>query len=207
MFLNRTDAGKQVAQRLLDYKNQEGVVLAVPRGGVVIGFEVAKALDWPMDLLLIKKLGHPKNKEYAIGAASLTDKVIVPHSEVSDEYIENETRKVRERLKEMRFKFLGDQAFIQIEEKVVIIVDDGIATGNTILASIELLKKQKPKKIIIAVPVAPERAVETLRKEVDELIVLDVPESFYGIGQFYEDFTQVSDEEVINDLERINRYG
>jgi predicted phosphoribosyltransferase len=206
MFLNRSDAGKQLAKKLAKYKSQKGVVLAVPRGGVVVASEVASELDWPMDLLLIKKLGHPKNKEYAIGAVSLFDKVVIPHEGVSTDYIENETRLIRERLIEMRQKFLGDAPLINLENQIVIVVDDGIATGNTIYAGIELLKMQRPQKIVLAVPVGPERVYELLKKQVDEIIVLEVAEIFYGVGQFYQDFTEVSDEEVINDLKKVNRY-
>jgi putative phosphoribosyl transferase len=205
MFLNRADAGKKLARRLGKYRKQEGVVLAVPRGGVAIGFEIAKELNWPMDLLLIKKLGHPKNKEYAIGAASLTNKIVIPHAEVLDEYVEKETREVRNLLLEMRRKFLQDQPLVDIKEKVALVVDDGIATGNTIFASIGLLKLQKPRKIIIAVPVAPKKLISLLEKEVDEVIALQVPDIFFGIGQFYEDFSQVSDEEVVLELEKISK--
>ena len=203
MFLNRIDAGQQLAKKLKEYQHEQGVILAVPRGGVAVAYEVAKELEWPMDLILIKKLGHPKHKEYAIGAISLFDRIVIPHADVSDEYIESETKQVRERLMEMRQKFMGNKPLVDVKGKTAIVVDDGIATGNTIYAAIELLRKQNPRKIIVASPVAPQSTVSKLMMEADELIVLDIPEEFIGVGRFYEDFTQVTDEEVIHDLQKL----
>jgi predicted phosphoribosyltransferase len=203
MFLNRIDAGQQLAKKLKEYQHEQGVILAVPRGGVAVAYEVAKELEWPMDLILIKKLGHPKHKEYAIGAVSLSDRIVIPHADVSDEYIESETKQVRERLMEMRQKFMGNKPLVDVKGKTAIVVDDGIATGNTIYAAVELLRKQNPRKIIVASPVAPQSTVSKLMMEADELIVLDIPEEFIGVGRFYEDFTQVTDEEVIHDLQKL----
>ncbi|MCU0384761.1 MAG: phosphoribosyltransferase [Flavihumibacter sp.] len=202
MFQDRIEAGLSLAQQLSKYKNDNGIVLAIPRGGVPVGYAVARELGFPLELVLTKKIGHPNNKEYAIGAASLTDYFIVPHEEVPAGYIENELIKVRERLAEMQDRFDAKKEAINLEGKTVIIVDDGIATGNTLLATVQLIKKSRPKKIIIGVPVAPEEAVRKLTKQVDDLVVLLIPDMFYGVGGFYEDFSQVSDEEVIDWLNK-----
>jgi putative phosphoribosyl transferase len=203
VFKDRKEAGKRLAINLQKYKKDEGVILAIPRGGVAVAFEVAKLLKWPMDLMLIKKLGHPKQKEYAIGAVSLKSIVVLPHPDVFNDYIKAEADLIRQRLREMRKIFLGYEPPVPVSQKTVIVIDDGIATGNTLLAGIELLKEEKPKKIIVAAPVASKSSVEAIGKEVDEVVVLDIPEKFIGVGQFYENFTQVTDEEVISDLQKI----
>ena len=150
-----------------------------------------------------KKIGHPANKEYAIGAASLNDYFVIPHEYVTNEYIQHELVQIRSKLREMYKKFMGDKEPESLNGRTVIVVDDGIATGNTLLGTIQVLKKSNPGKIIIAVPVASSTAVEKLSKEVDELIAVLVPEEFYGVGAFYEDFRQVSDEEVMFYLDKL----
>jgi putative phosphoribosyl transferase len=197
IFSDRIEAGKLLAEKLKKYKNDPGVILAVPRGGVPVAYDIARELGFPIEVILIKKIGHPANKEYAIGAASLTDYFILPHTGVTEEYIQQELKRLRRRLKEMYTTFMGDKEPEKLEGKTVIIVDDGIATGNTLLGTINVLRKSKPSKIIIAVPVASKSAYEKLSEEVDEVVALMVPDTFYGVGAFYEDFQQVSDEEVL----------
>jgi putative phosphoribosyl transferase len=197
IFRDRIEAGKLLAEKLKKYKNDPGIVLAVPRGGVPVAYDIARELGFPIEVILIKKIGHPANREYAIGAASLTDYFILPHTGVTEEYIQQELKRIRRRLKEMYTTFMGDNEPEKLEGKTVIVVDDGIATGNTLLGTINVLRKSKPSKIIIAVPVASRSAYEKLSEEVDEVIALMVPETFYGVGAFYEDFQQVSDEEVL----------
>ncbi|MGZ5134760.1 MAG: phosphoribosyltransferase, partial [Flavitalea sp.] len=133
MFRDRIDAGMLLAAKLARYKNDPGVVLAVPRGGVPVAYVVARELGFPIEVILTKKIGHPMNKEYAIGAASLTDYFILPHENVTEEYIEQELERVRSRLKEMYTRFMGDEEPQELQGKTVIIIDDGIATGNTIM--------------------------------------------------------------------------
>lgn len=203
MFRDRTEAGLMLAEKLRKFKNEPGVVLAVPRGGVPIAYFVARELGFPIEVILTKKIGHPSNKEYAIGAASLNDYFIIPHEYVTNEYIQNELVQIRTKLKEMYRKFMGDKEPESLNGKTVIVVDDGVATGNTLLGTIQVLKKSKPGKIIIAVPVASSSAVEKLSEEVDEVIAVLVPEEFYGVGAFYEDFSQVSDEEVMFYLDKL----
>ena len=203
MFRDRSEAGLLLAQKLKKYKNMPGIVLAVPRGGVPVAYEVAKELGFPIEVILTKKIGHPGNKEYAIGAASLTDYFVIPHENVTQKYIEQELVRIRTRLKEMYLRFMGDKEPENLEGKTVIVIDDGIATGNTLLGTIQVLKKSNPGKIIIGVPVASENAVRKLSKEVDEVVAVFIPEEFYGVGAFYEEFAQVSDEEVMFYLDKL----
>ena len=203
MFRDRTEAGLLLAEKLKKFKNDPGVVLAVPRGGVPIAYFVARELGFPIEVILTKKIGHPANKEYAIGAASLNDYFVIPHEYVTNEYIQHELVQIRSKLREMYKKFMGDKEPESLNGRTVIVVDDGIARGNTLLGTIQVLKKSNPGKIIIAVPVASSTALEKLSKEVDEVIAILVPEEFYGVGVFYEDFRQVSDEEVIFYLDKL----
>lgn len=197
MFKDRIEAGLELAKKLEKFKNRAGVVLAVPRGGVPIAYVIAKSLGYPLDLVLTKKIGHPANKEYAIGAVSLTEKFVIPHEGVTDEYIDQETLKIRKRLKDMYRDYMGEQHEpADITGKTVLVIDDGIATGQTLLATIHMLRKQQPQELIIAVPVASHSSLKKLSAEADEVICLLVPEDFYGVGAFYDDFSPVSDEEV-----------
>jgi putative phosphoribosyl transferase len=207
MFQDRKEAGRLLAAKLKKYKNEQGIVLAVPRGGVPLAYIVAMELGFPVEVILTKKIGHPMNKEYAIGAASLSDYFVIPHSEVSEQYIERELQVIRTRLKEMYKKFMGNKTPENIEGKTVIVIDDGMATGNTLLGTIELIRKSRPGKIIIGVPVASKNAVEKLSKKVDEVVTLLIPEIFYGVGAFYENFNEVSDEDVIFYLSKLNSFG
>jgi predicted phosphoribosyltransferase len=196
-FKNREEAAILLAAKLKKYQHEHCVVLALPRGGVPMAQIVAKELKAPMDLILVKKIGHPLNKEYAIGAASFYDSIIEPHENVSDAYIMKEVETIRARLKEMHEKFIGHQKTISIEGKVAIIVDDGVATGHTIVAAIKIIRKKNPSKIVLAVPVSSKDALEKIKQLADETICLLQPTDFSGIAAFYEDFNQVSDEEVI----------
>ncbi len=205
MFTDRIEAGALLAQKLKKYRGRPGVLLAVPRGGVPVAYAVAKELGLPLDLILTKKIGHPVNREYAIGAVSLTDSFVVPHGGVSQTYIDREIKTIRERLKEMYRKFMGDKEPESYVGKTVIVIDDGIATGNTLLGTINMLRKSKPAKIVIAVPVASDSAVQLLSEVADELVVVLIPEEFYGVGAFYENFEQVTDEEVIYYLDKLSR--
>ncbi|MBS1914724.1 MAG: phosphoribosyltransferase [Bacteroidetes bacterium] len=205
MFNDRMEAGKLLAMELKKIigKNEQDIILAVPRGGVPVAYAVANVLNLPVEIVLTKKIGHPMNKEYAIGAVSLEDCFIIPHEDVSEEYVEEETRKIRSRLREMYQRFMGGKHPQNIQGKTVIVIDDGIATGNTLLATVRLLRKQNPQKIIVASPVASWSAVQKLKQEADEVVVLLVPQEFYGVGSFYRNFEQVDDEEVIYYLDKI----
>jgi putative phosphoribosyl transferase len=204
MFTNRREAGRMLATRLRKYKNIPGVVLAVPRGGIPVAYEIAKELNIPLEVILIKKLGHPNNKEYAIGAVGLKDSFVLPHENVTQYYIETEITNIRQRLKEMQTSFLGDKEPEDLANKTVIVVDDGVATGNTLLGTLQVIRKSNPHKIVLAVPVASQSAVEKLEPFVEEMVVLLCPESFRSVGLFYSDFSQVSDEEVLHYLNKLN---
>lgn len=204
MFLNRSDAGKQLAAKLKKYQNTPSIILAVPRGGIPVAYEVAKELKLPVEVVLAKKLGHPMNKEYAIGAVGLTDRIVVPHDDVEEDYIEEETERIRKRLEIMRRQFIGDKHPADLKDKIAIVIDDGIATGTTLLATIKILRKQQPAKIVIAVPVVAQSVFERFTSEADEIVAVLVPQTLYGVGRFYEDFRQTSDEEVIDLLNSLN---
>ena len=200
MFGNRIEAGKLLAKKLEKFKNTNTIILGIPRGGIPVAYSVAKELSLPLEVILTKKIGHPLNKEYAIGATSLKDYIITPHEDVTDEYIQIEIAAVRSNLKEMQYKYTGNGAPLQLKGKTVVVIDDGIATGNTILETILIIKKSCPLKIIVAVPVASRSSIKKLSKEATKIIVLESPEEFYGVGSFYESFDQVTDEEVIEFL-------
>lgn len=202
MFSDRTDAGIQLGERLQDYRKEDVVVLAVPRGGLPVAALIAKALDVPLDVALSKKLGHPLNKEYAIGAVSMENVILSDAEGISEVYIKEETRRIREILK-IRFDQYYEQGSpINLKNKTVIIVDDGIATGNTIMATVDLAKTQHPEKIVVAVPVAPKSTIRKLENlpNVDDVVCLQTPFNFYAVGQFYTKFPQLSDEEAIRIL-------
>lgn len=206
MFRDRIDAGRQLSEKLMKFKEEDVVVLAIPRGGLPLGAIVAKTLDAPLDVALTKKIGHPSNKEFAIGAVSLDDIVLTNAMGVTQGYITEETKHIRKKLLKRHDEYYKKRLPQNVKNKTVIIVDDGIATGNTLLATIELVSKQHPKKIIVAIPVAPNSAIKKLEntQKIDEVICLQVPYNFQAVGQFYEDFYQVSDQEAIQLLEEAN---
>jgi predicted phosphoribosyltransferase len=203
IYRDRIEAGEILAASLKHVQTAKGVVLAVPRGGIPVACVVAKKLNMPVNLLLTKKIGHPANKEYAIGAVSVSDVYITPHEHIPESYIKNETEKIRARLREMYQVFLGDEKPQDVTGKLVIIIDDGIATGQTLMSTIQMLRRQKPAKLIIAVPVSSRQAFEKLSPMVDEMICPLLPKEFWGVGAFYEDFAQVSDEEAVRFLRRL----
>tara|TARA_R110001592_G_scaffold366_10_gene2147 strand:+ start:28269 stop:28910 length:642 start_codon:yes stop_codon:yes gene_type:complete len=206
MFKDRNVAGKQLAKKLIKFKEENVVVLAIPRGGLPLGAQVAKSLQAPLDVVLTKKIGHPTNKEYAIGAVSLESIVLTNAMGIDKSYIDQETARIRKTLSDRYNQYYKYQSQANLKNKTVIIVDDGIATGNTLLATIELVYKQKPSKIIVAIPVAPASAIYKLSntENVDEVICILIPDNFRAVGQFYENFEQVSDREAIQILEITN---
>jgi predicted phosphoribosyltransferase len=200
IFQDRIDAGLALSQHLQHYKSVDGIVLAVPRGGVPVALPVAQILQLPLELVLSKKIGHPMHKEFAIGAVSLNGQVISPNAFASNEYIQQETLHIREQLRAMYKKFMGNKQPTPIKGKVIIIVDDGVATGHTLLSTIEMIKKEGPKKLVIAVPVASKQAAQKLSEVVDEFVCVWIPSHFRAVGEFYAEFAQVSDEDVIEML-------
>lgn len=206
-FKDRIEAGIVLAEKLLHYKDHNVVVIAIPRGGLPLGAVVAKQLNAPLDVALTKKIGHPYNKEYAIGAVSLNSRILSAAIEASEEYIEEETKQIRELLAHRQKQYYKNLQPQNIKGKTVIIVDDGIATGNTILATIKLIYQNQPNNIVVGIPVAPPSAVEKLKTSpyVHEVICLKTPYNFRAVGQFYDEFNPVTDEEAIQILEECNQ--
>lgn len=208
MFKNREEAGRLLYKELLEYKDKkDAIIVTIPRGGLPIGYTLAKQLNLPLEITLSKKIGHPYNKEYAIGAVTLEDKILSrAASQVSEDYIDEETIKIRQLLKERFKQYYGTDKPISLKGKTVIIVDDGVATGNTLISSIQLIEKQQPAKIVVALPIASKSALKRIRDLilVENTICLDAPENFRAVGQFYNEFNQVNDKEVIELLRKAN---
>jgi len=204
LIANRTIAGQNLAEALSSYVNQENViVLALPRGGVPVAFEICEKLHAPLDLLLVRKLGTPGYAELAMGAiASGGIKVLntqIVHSyDVSQSALDAVEQKERLELNRRSDLYRGDRPYPNLNHKVVILVDDGLATGATMHAAIDAVKQQNPMKIIVAIPVAPADSIETLRQMVDEVVCPRKPRQLSSIGQWYTDFSQVGDATVID---------
>jgi len=200
MFADREDAGKQLAEKLARYKSEDAVVLALPRGGVAVGYEIAQALKLPFDIVVVRKIGPPGNPEYAVCAVDEKGTRLCNEGEarkVDEKWLAEETERQRQEAVRRIKKYRGNRAPAALQGKTVIIVDDGIATGLTMRLAVAAIKKQHPQKIIVAVPVAPLDAMRELRKEA-EVVVLEPPEEFMGaVGAHYKNFPQVEDEEVI----------
>lgn len=204
IYTDRNDASLKLISLLEKFKSDKCVILAIPRGGVPIGYNIARKFHFPMDLLLTKKIGHPLNKEVAIGAVSLENEIVDDYPYISKGYIEDQILEIREALKNRYEKFVGDRTPVNVKNKTVIIVDDGIATGNTLLAAIKMIRGKSPKKIVVAVPVAPTDSAQKISDNVDEFICPLITDNFIGVGGYYMDFYQVSDEEVIQFMNKIN---
>ncbi|RKS53728.1 putative phosphoribosyltransferase [Gillisia mitskevichiae] len=206
-FKDRKEAGQILAIKLQKYKDDDAIVLAIPRGGVPLGYAIAKSLKLPLEVVLSKKIGHPLHKEYAIGAVTLKNRVLSDvTSHISSEYIEMETKRIREKLKKRFHEYYGNRKPLPLKGHTLIVVDDGIATGNTILSTIEMLFEEKPHKMIVAIPVASNNALQKLQHSqyIDEVVCLLVPENFRAVGQFYQDFEQVDDATVARLLNEAN---
>lgn len=207
MFLDRVDAGKKLAQALMPYNGQPAVVYALPRGGVVIGVEVAEALKIPLDLIIVRKIGHPLSPEYAIGAVTEDgDLVSNPQETVQldPEWIASAVAEQTAEAQRRRRLYLKGRDSVDVRHKTAILVDDGLATGFTMEAAIRQLRKRHPEKIVVAVPVAAADSASRIRDEVDELVVTHMPGNGFGaIGSYYRRFEQVSDEEVIALMARV----
>jgi len=201
LFRDRVDAGKKLGETLKKTMKKDVVVLAIPRGGVVVAKEVADALGAPLDVIVTRKISPPGEPEYALGAVTQEGEVIMDRQAAESlgadrDYIEAEIAKKREEVRDRTKKFRGNRPFPSLEGKVVVIVDDGIATGSSVGAAVLSLKKLKPKEIVVAVPVAPADAVETLTDDGNRVVCLETPGPFFSIGEFYGDFEQVDDDEV-----------
>lgn len=204
-FIDRIDAGRQLAKALARYKNQRPVVLALPRGGVPVAAEVATALDAPLDLILVRKIGVPSQPELAMGAVVDGAEPMVVRNEdviqltgVSESDFDAIRDEQLAEIERRRTLYLGDRPHPKLSGRTVIVVDDGIATGATTRAALHAIGKRKPAKLVLAVPVAPTDTLKKLQGEADDIICLEDYEDFGAIGLFYSDFHQVSDTEVIS---------
>jgi len=208
IYKDRKDAGIQLASRLTKYKDREDVlVLALPRGGVVIGYEVAKALNCLLDIIIIRKIGFPGQTELAIGAVSETGAVVLNEDiistyTVSKEYIEEEISRQKKEISRRITLYRSGKGIPPLDGKIIILVDDGVATGATIKAAISTLKKEKIVRLVAALPVSSKDAEEEIKKTVDEWVCPETPVDFAAVGNYYQDFTQVSDEEVVELLKQ-----
>jgi putative phosphoribosyl transferase len=206
-FRDRSDAGRRLAKALSKYKGRSAVILALPRGGVPVAAEVAAVLKAPLDLILVRKIGVPVQPELAMGAVvDGASPVIVRNEEVielsgtSAREFEDACASELAEIERRRQLYIGGRARAEITGQVVIVIDDGIATGATTRAALQAIRKRNPKELVLAVPVAPPDTIRQLRQEVDALICLETPEIFGAIGYFYRDFSQVSDQEVVEIL-------
>jgi predicted phosphoribosyltransferase len=206
IFKDRKAGGEALAAKLSEYKDSKCLVLAIPRGGVITAYEVANYLGAELDLVVTRKLALPSDPETAIGAVdadgSVTiDKDVLDHSYISAEELKNLKDSEKKEIKRRLQIYRRDTKFPSLKDKTVIIVDDGIATGYTALSAIGYVKKRHPKKLILAIPIAPESVVNRLRKKAD-VTVLETPSPFLAIGRFYRDFPPVSDETVIETMRK-----
>ena len=204
VFESREEAGTLLADQLKKY-GKDCVVLAIPRGGVVVGAQIARALSCPLEVIITRKLSAPNNPELAIGATTskggvVLDQELIKRLEVTKGYIRSELSRQQKEARRREKVYLKGET-INITDKTVILVDDGIATGATVETAIQAVKEKLPAKVVLAVPVAPPHTVERLKNEVDELVVLSTPEHFWAIGEFYEHFPQISDGEVVKILQ------
>ncbi len=210
MFKSREEAGRLLAGELMQYRGKDAVVIALPRGGLPVAYEVAKALNAPIDIFFVKKIPSPYNKEAGIGAVSENGYYFVNQNAVNSlgitrRYIENETKEILQKIAQKRAIYNKKRE--DIKGKTVIVVDDGIATGSSMNLAIDALKKEGAKEVVIAAPVAPIEAANTLKQKADALYVLQTPPDFMAVGQYYADFHQLDDSEVTDILEKSRNLG
>lgn len=201
-FKDRFDAAHQLVPKLEQYKeNKDAILLAIPRGALEMGAVLRDELSIPLDIVVTKKIGAPGNDEYAIGSAAPDGSVqanqeVMSSFGIPQSYIDDEAKRLQHVIKRRYEDYRGDPNPPNLKNKIAIVIDDGIATGFTAMAAVQYIRKQKPQKIVLATPVAATDSYEKLKKKVDEMICLDVRDDFMAVGQFYEVFSQVSDEEA-----------
>ena len=208
-FRDRSDAGRQLAKALADYKNRQPVILALPRGGVPVAAEVAAALNAPLDLILVRKIGVPFQPELAMGAVVdggapivVRNEDVIRHTGIDESEFKAVCDDELAEIERRRQRYLGNRKQVDISGRTAIVIDDGIATGATTRAALRATRMRKPKRLVLAVPVAPTDSLPELRHDADDVVCLEDHEFFGAIGLYYADFTQVSDEEVMEILKR-----
>jgi len=208
LFRDRTEAGRVLADRLAAYANYpDAMVLALPRGGVPVAFEIAEALNLPLDIVVVRKLGLPGHEEFAMGAiasggAHVLNQDLIRQLSLSDEIIEHIVAREQRELERRERTYRGQRPVLDVRDRIIIIVDDGLATGSSMRAAIAALRQKRPAKLIVAVPVGARITCSELEALADEVICLETPENFSAVGLWYRDFSQITDEEVIDLLER-----
>lgn len=208
-FKNRAEAGRALAKALQHYRNQKPVILALPRGGVPVGVEVARALDAPLDLILVRKIGVPFEPELAMGAVVDGGAPIIVRNDdvirlagIAEPDFKVVCDREQAEIERRRHRYLGGRARVDVAGRTAIVIDDGVATGATTRAALQATRMRKPKKLVLAVPVAPTDGLDALRHDADEIVCLETHEPFGAIGFYYLDFSQVSDDEVIRLLKK-----
>jgi len=204
-FVDRRDAGRRLADQLVELREEDPIVLALPRGGVPVGAEVARALGAPLDLILVRKLGVPSQPELAMGALGeegvrVLDATLIARARVSERELRRIEARERAELARRAVRYRGDRLPMKIAGRTVVIVDDGLATGASARAAILVARARGARRVVLAVPVAPPDTVAALGNQADAVISLETPSSMVAIGQWYEDFRQTSDEEVVEQL-------
>lgn len=206
MFADRIEAGARLAEALEQLAGEDVVVLGVPRGGVEVAAEVARARGWPLDIVIPRKIGAPFNPELGLGAIApgvrVLDERMIRTLNVSPDYLEEEISAQEEEIHRRTEAYRGGRPPIDVRGKVAVVVDDGVATGGTAAAAVRWARAQGATRVVLAIPVAPREAVLRLSKEADEVVCLGTPEPFFAVGQWYERFPQTSDREVVDLLER-----
>ena len=208
LFRDRTEASRKLADHLAAYANYpNAMILALPRGGVPVAFEVAEALNLPLDIFVVRKLGLPSHEEFAIGAiasggACVLNQDLIHQLSLSDEVIEHIVAREQHELERRERTYRGQRPMLDVRNRIIIIVDDGLATGSSMRAAIAALRQKRPAKLIVAVPVGARETCSELEALADEAICLETPENFSAVGLWYSDFSQITDEEVIDLLER-----
>jgi len=209
IFENRTEAGKQLSKKLRDYKGRNNLlVLAIPRGGVIVGRELANFLNCPLDVIITKKIPAPGNPELAIGAVGpaswrgepVIDEELAAKVGADEQYLKFKIENLKFEVARREKEFRKGKPPLDLKNKIVILADDGVATGATMTAAIEIVRQQEPKKIIVAVPVIAKDSLGKIASLADEVVYLQAPELFFAVGQFYREFEQVSDDEVVKIL-------
>lgn len=210
VFKDRVDAGRRLAERLAGYVESGSLVLAIPRGGVVVGAEIARVLALELDLIIPRKIGSPQNPELAIGAvtqdgSNILNKRMIEMFGVTELELEYAISREIKEIKRRTALYRGSSVYQDCAGRQVVVVDDGVATGYTMFASLRSARNLHPKELILAVPVAPSDTLALLQKEVDHAVCLFTPDDFYAVGQFYERFDQTSDDEVINIIKELQK--
>jgi len=206
MWQDRIEAGQKLAQKLKEVLGEEktlsqGLVLAIPRGGVVVGQQIAKALNYPLDVIIVKKIGAPGNPELAVGAVGFVgepviDEDLVARLGVEKDYLEKKITEIKNQIIIQGKEWRAGKEQLDLKNKIVVITDDGVATGATVKSAMEIARQANPQKIILAVPVIAKESLNEIENLADEVVYLEVPELFFAVGQFYQNFDQITDEEV-----------